>query len=204
VSDFILSALQGSNADLIVQVASLYLNPGMVVADVTYGTGAFWKQVDTEQYDFRPSDIATGVDLKHLPYGDDEIDVLVLDPPYMYNPKGTVKESLSVGYRLNESLELQLDDLRTTDDVLNLYYQGIKEAYRVIRRGGQLWLKCQDGIESGKQRWQHIRIFNEAEAMGWYGKDLFVLQTLSRPAIRWPHQLHARKNHSYLWILEKK
>src|SRR5690606_5361610 len=51
---YVLTALQGTNADLIERVAQIYLKPGMAVADVTYGKGVFWQKVDTGQFDFLP------------------------------------------------------------------------------------------------------------------------------------------------------
>lgn len=196
----ILSARVGNNDDLIRQVVRLYAPVGSVVADVTYGNGVFWKQVDLSLIRLLKSDLKTGVDFRALPYSDESVDVVVLDPPYTYNPKGTIKESISVGYRLNESGV----SIRTTEDVLALYSEGLGEAVRVVRHGGTVWVKCKDGIESGKQRWEHIRIFNIAASLGLRPKDLFVLIQTSRPAIRWKNQKHARKNHSYLWVFEKK
>lgn len=64
-------------------------------------------------------------------------------------------------------------------------------------------MKCQDQIQSGKQRWVHVELYDYAKSLGFYGRDLFVLVQKTRPAIRWPVQKHARKNHSYLWVLER-
>lgn len=198
----VLTAKVGLNADLIPDVARLYLKGGRV-ADVTYGKGNFWKQIDTSAFEFFPSDISTGVDCRALPYPDADIDIVVFDPPYIYNPKDTVKASLSNPYRVNES-GAQGMGLTTTSAVLDLYRSGMQEAFRVLKQGGFLLVKCQDQIEAGKQKWMHIDIFNYAVAMGFYAKDLFVLVQKTQPTIRWPIQKHARKNHSYLWVLEKK
>jgi hypothetical protein len=76
------------------------------------------------------------------------------------------------------------------------------EAYRVLRVGGQLWVKCQDEVVSGQQRWTHIELLDQAETLGFTALDLFLY---IRPAatLQVKRQLHARKNHSYLWIFRK-
>jgi len=194
----VLTAMLGKNADLFVEIARLYIPANAVVADVTYANGNFWSKVDTAQYNCRFTDLSTGVDMCDLPYEDASIDVVVIDPPYMYNPKGTVKASLSSPYNLNaERL------LKTNADVLSLYYDAIDEGLRVLSEEGRLIIKCQDIIQSGIQRWNHIYIHDFAVNRGMYAKDLFVLQTQSKPAMRWDHQHHARKNHSYFWIFDR-
>jgi hypothetical protein len=80
------TAHQGDNSTLIAEVARLYLKPGMSVADVTYGRGVFWKQVDLSVIDFHPTDLKDGVDFRELPYADQSMDLVVLDPPYMHHP----------------------------------------------------------------------------------------------------------------------
>jgi hypothetical protein len=87
-------------------------------------------------------------------------------------------------------------------DIIELYKGGIREAKRVLRPGGMLWVKCKDEIEGGHQRWSHVEIYNAATDLGFYGLDLFVLVTQVPCGLRWRNgQRHARKNHSYLWVL---
>jgi hypothetical protein len=159
------SAVRGLNADLIAQVARLYLSPGMVVADVTYGQGQFWRKVDTGALDFRPSDLSTGTDFRHLPYDDDTIDTLVLDPPYLSGPtSGSALKGYNTGYKINESF-IHLG-VTSNEDVIELYRQGMIEAHRVVKPKGQVWVKCQDTISGGKQRWNHITIYEAARSSG--------------------------------------
>lgn len=198
--NYVLTAQVGTNADLISDVARLYIRPGDVVTDVTYGKGVFWQKVDTSQFTLHATDLLRdGVDLRDLPYADASVNVVVLDPPYIYNPKDTVKSSISTPYRVNQTGL----GLTTIDAVVALYQDGIREAHRVLKPGGRLLVKCQDQIMSGKQRWVHVELYDFARSFGYYGRDLFVLVQKTRPAIRWPHQKHARKNHSYLWVLQK-
>ena len=198
----ILTAMFGTNADLFPQILELYVKPGDKIADVTYGNGVFWKKVDTSQYEFYPSDIQTGIDMRKLPYGDESFDMVVIDPPYMHTPGG-VKLSISKGYKVNE---LASTGVCNTKDIIELYKRAMIQARRVLKkRTGFMVVKCQDGIESGKQYWNHITLHNFAALeLQMYVKDLFVLVQRGTPAMRWKHQLHARKNHSYFWVFQRK
>jgi hypothetical protein len=192
----------GDNADLIAAASTLYIRDGATVADVTYGKGAFWRKTDTQRFELRASDLhplddtVTAHDFRDLPYHDETLDVVVLDPPYVHNPGRHITDA-----RYNNAAT-------TTGmynaDIMRLYGQGMEEARRVLRGGGQLWVKCKDEVESGKQRWSHITLFRQAEELGFYARDLFVIIPWSRTTSnRWPRQFHARKNHSYLWVFER-
>jgi len=47
---------------------ALYVPPGATVADVTYGKGAFWKDVAAQPYQVLASDVSIGIDCRALPY----------------------------------------------------------------------------------------------------------------------------------------
>jgi hypothetical protein len=196
----------GTNADLFATVSDLYLTAGDVVADVTYSSGRFWQKVDIRRYKFLASDLLAqrnsrvsvlGCDFRQLPYVAASIDTLVFDPPYIHAPgKGMLKD------RYNG---LATTDLASYADIVQLYRDGMTEAARVLRPGGQLWVKCKDTIASDRQRWTHITLAEIAAEMGMYSRDLFLLVPPAPSAVttgRWARQLHARKVHSYLWIFE--
>ena len=85
----ILTSNRGNNADLLASAFDLYAPKGAVIADVTYGKGSFWKQIDNSKYTALVSDIKPGfnvdarIDFRSLPYRDESIDVVMLDPPYL-------------------------------------------------------------------------------------------------------------------------
>jgi len=56
---------------------------------------------------------------------------------------------------------------------------------------------------AGKQRWSHLEILKIAEALGFIAIDLFILHRSAPALIQHERQLHARKNHSFLWVFEK-
>src|ERR1700730_15293036 len=96
----VLTATIGDNGDLFLNILSLYVPEGSVVADVTFGKGVFWKNVDTSKYVLKASDLKDGTDFRDLPYEDGSIHALVLDPPYMHDGK-TVHQALNKNYRNN-------------------------------------------------------------------------------------------------------
>ncbi len=196
----------GTNDQLIAEVARLYLSDGDVVADVTYSTGRFWKKVDLGRFSFLASDLmpapgqrvqVISCNFRELPYRDGSVDALIFDPPYIHAPgKGMLS------HRYNG---LQTTDLASYADIMALYRDGMTEAARVLRDGGQLWVKCKDTLASDRQRWSHITIYQLAQDMGLYPRDLFLLVPPAPSSVttgRWARQLHARKVHSYLWIFE--
>ena len=80
-----------------------------------------------------------------------------------------------------------------------------REASRVLRNKGTLIVKCQDEVSANKQWLTHVEIINEYTANGFYARDLFVVMRRNRPAAsRILKQKHARKNHSYFLVFEKK
>lgn len=188
----VLTAVIGTNADLLPKIFELYAKPGYKIADVTYGKGVFWRQIDQSQYEVFATDLQTGMDFRSLPYETGSIDVLILDPPYMHGG-GTVKASINDCYKNQNT---------SHESVIRLYAGGILEAARVLVKKGRIIVKCQDEIESGLQRLSHIEVVNLLELFGFRILDIFVLVQTSVPAMREEYQKSARKNHSYAIVAE--
>jgi hypothetical protein len=172
------------------------------VADVTFGAGMFWTSTSTARFELLASDISprneavAKMDFKCLEYADESLDVVVLDPPYLHNPGSHITDKLynNVGTTAG----------KYHADILADYELGMKEAWRALKPKGLLWLKCKDEVESGRQCWSHVELYQIAVAIGFYGQDLFVLTGNAPIAGRWKgKQRHARKAHSYLWVLRK-
>jgi len=191
--------VHGDNSDLFKAVSELYLKEGHYIADVTYGKGVFWKQIDIAKYHFYPSDLLTVkkalYDFKFLPYKDNTFDVVVFDPPYCHNPGKMMSNKNYLNAETTKGLYHQ--------DIMELYEKGLMEAKRILKTNGIILVKCKDEIESSIQQWSHIEIQNIATKIGLYAKDLFILNPKAYPVIQYKRQQHARKNHSYLWIFKK-
>src|SRR5205807_5556557 len=88
--------------------------------------------------------------------------------------------------------------------VLDLYFKGASEAYRILKAEGIYVIKCQDEVCANQQRLTHVEIVNELTALGFVVEDLFVILRKNRPGVsRMLRQVHARKNHSYFLVFRK-
>lgn len=210
-SDLTFSSHRLNNEDVFPKILSLHVQKNSVVADVTYGKGVFWKKVPKNHYKLLSSDIKTGVDCRNLPYKNNSIDVVILDPPYMEGLYRKSKTHLA-GDGTHSAFREHYSDGKVTSGgpkyhnaVLDLYYKAGLEAKRVLKRDGVLIVKCQDEVSSNKQHLTHVEIINEYQGYGFYTKDLFVVTRTNKPGVsRLIKQVHARKNHSYFLVFINK
>lgn len=211
-NDVVHSSHLGDNAALFSQILRLYTPPRSRIADVTWGKGAFWRDIPDDTYEIHATDIQMGVDCRDLPYDDGSLDALILDPPYMEGLFRTQTSEMA-GTGSHSAFRERYSDSNATvasggpkwhDAVLDLYFKAADEALRVLRNYGVFIVKCQDEVSANRQRLTHIELINEWAA-DFYCKDLFVVTRSNRPGIvRVKKQEHARKNHSYFLVFVKR
>lgn len=205
-NDLVFSAYVAGNDAVFPHILSLYVAQDSTVADVTYGEGVFWRNVPEDRYVVLGTDVQTGTDCRELPYEDNEIDCVVLDPPYMHTPGGsahTVHTAFERHYRNNGTGNKTTKKYH--EAVLELYEDAGKEAWRVLRDRGVLIVKCQDEVCSNRQRFTHVEIMQAYGQLGFIAEDLFVVVRQNRPGVsRAVRQVHARKNHSYFLVFWKR
>lgn len=169
-------------------------------ADLTFGNGGFWKDGIAEPW--IKSDLVEGshrltgqnliCDVRCLPFGDRSLQSVVFDPPFIHAPgKTSVMGNRFGGFKSQAAL-------------FQMYKESLTEIHRVLAPKGLLVFKNQDIVESGKQVYNHIRVYQVALVLGFDPIDLLVLVNLNRP-IGHNHgrQVHARKTHSYFWVFRK-
>src|SRR5712692_317194 len=81
----------------------------------------------------------------------------------------------SSSLHFTSSVSITNPEKKYHEAVLDLYFSGAREAYRVLKPKGILILKCADEVCANKQRLTHVEIVNEYEKIGFYVEDLFVL-----------------------------
>lgn len=209
-TNVITSAYVSGNKDVFPKILALHVASGSEIADVTYGTGVFWKNVDLSEYRLHATDLETGVDCCDLPYADCSLDCVVLDPPYMEGLFRRSKSHMAGAGTYKAFRDHYSNGEKTTGGakyhqaVLDLYFKAGRESHRVLRENGVLIVKCQDEVSANRQHLTHVEIINEYESRGFYTKDLFVVVRQNRPGIsRLKKQVHARKNHSYFLVFVK-
>ena len=205
-NDLVVSAHVDGNENVFPKILDLYVKPGSIVADVTYGKGVFWRNVPAGRYELRATDIQDGVDCRNLPYEAGSVDCVALDPPYMHSPGGTAHRGQKPfeSYYRNNGAGGQTAR-KYHEAVLDLYLEAGKEAHRVLRDRGVFIVKCQDEVCANRQRFTHVELILAYEELGFVAEDLFVVARSNRPGVsRTVRQVHARKNHSYFLVFWKR
>jgi len=224
-TDLVFSVYVADNSDVFPRVLSLHVPKRSLVADVTFGKGVFWKKVPPDEYVVLASDISakkhlklpkfitltSGIDCRELPYSDEYLDCLVLDPPYMEGLYRANKDHLAGDGTHSTFRHSYSNGMATStgpkwhEAVVDMYMKAGREAYRVLRKGGICIVKCQDEVSANKQRLTHVEIITGYESLGFYTKDLFVVVRQNKAGVsRLIKQEHARKMHSYFLVFQKR
>lgn len=193
----IIPSISYDQDEILKWIMELYLDGKPFELDPTYSKGNFYKHGVPEpelKFDISPQvDDCMKADVRDLPLADESIRSCIFDPPFIHGG----------GLGIPGRMQNRFGSLATNKLTLELYADGMKEINRVLIIDGVLIVKCQDEIESSKQKWTHIYVFEIARELGFIGDDLFILLARSRIG-NWKRQFHARKFHSYFWVFRKK
>ncbi len=196
----IIKSIGYDQKEMIADILKLHC-PSGIDLDCTYSTGNFYKNAPyaepTYKSDTEPAfDDVIKADARALPFEDNSFKCVMFDPPFL---TGNPKHPKNLGL-----MRKRFSYFPSMKELWKFYTDALKELYRVLQPNGILIFKCQDLTES-KQYLSHVYVVNEAEKAGYYVKDLFVLLAKSRLiGHNNQYQKHARKFHSYFFVLEKK
>lgn len=172
--------------------------------DPTYSKGNFYKgNFDEPKYKFDLYPQIEGVkkaNAEELPLESQSINTIMFDPPFL----ATKGKSLTLENDSNK-INKRFGVYPTEKELHQFYINALKEFYRILKDDGILIFKCQDKVSSSKQYFSHNFIMNEAENIGYYCKDMFILLAKNRIMADWQlkNQKNARKFHSYFLVFEK-
>jgi hypothetical protein len=183
-----------SNAELVKDIASLYLDEDYEMADLTFGRGIWWKK-------WRPKNLVChdiridGVDFTALPEPDDTYDAVAYDPPFI-SPGGR-KTSTIVDFNDRFGLEAAPKSPAALQKLIN---GGLFEASRVTKPGGIILCKCCSYVSSGKL-WPGVFLTQEyGFSIGLSLLDMFIFLGNKRPQPPGRRQVHARQNYSTMLV----
>lgn len=190
---------RNTNAKLMADCKTLGYLDGIVV-DVTYNIGRFWRIVTPPAWRFDIDPQFSGVqvaDFRELPFVDNAVDALVLDPPFGLRGTRSDFSDLTTGATYGNS-----DVYNPINSVHQLIQEGIDEAHRVLKVGGFLLLKCMPQQSCGHLNDQPGMFAERAVSSGRW-RDVDRLHVVTTPR-KQRSQKTARQNASTLVVLAKK
>lgn len=196
-----ISTISYDQNEIIENILHLHSLNQKIDLDPTYSVGNFYKNgLAQPEYKFDLVPQVEGVlqsDARHLPLGDSEVETIMFDPPFVIG--GELHDGIKEGSSI---IAKRFSNFTSWEELQDLYYNSLKEFYRILKPKGIVIFKCQDCVACSKQHFSHVEVMNYAVQLGFYPKDLFILLAKNR-LTDGRIQQHARKFHSYFWVFEK-
>lgn len=191
-----IKSISFSQDEILQNICALHI--GQVEADVTYGSGCFYRKIRPPLFTFdiapRPNLGVVPADVCRLPLKDCCLGSVMFDPPFLIKtgPGSNLKSRYGC-------IEGGMAGLGT------FYALALYELHRVLMPKGWLVFKCQDIVSGGKNYFIHCHIWEHARGLGFEAIDLFILEATRRQADPQGRvQRHARKYHAYFWVFKKR
>lgn len=195
----VVKSVQYKDRDIIKSIRQLYLNGNNFDLDSCFSTGKFYEDLPFPMYKLdkvpqHPSIERNDILFDGLPYDNNSLNGIIFDPPFMFGKHGkTDSNKMTVRFTMFD----------TWEGLKSMYQKSLAEFYRVLRKGGIVAFKCQDYTDS-KTTLTHCYVHNWAIEQGFKIEDLFILVfTGGRIWNSKLNQRHARKYHSYWFVLKK-
>ena len=194
----VIKSVSFNEQEIIRDILYLHCDSKPIECDPTYSIGNFYKNGLTKpKYKFDINPQTKGVVKScstNLPLDDDSIEVLMFDPPFMFEKRNRENENI-----MNKRFSMYNNGF---EELEHHYKNSLLEFARVLKTKGILIFKCQDYTDS-KTTLTHTYVHKWAEEVGFYAKDLFILLSKGAIANKSLKQRHARKYHSYYFVFER-
>jgi len=197
----VIKSVYNTDTEILRAIQTLYAPDGFGL-DPTFSKGVFYKEISPPKWKFDLNPVVNGVskaDCQNLPLPNSSMANIVFDPPFMFGGKNGPH-----GGQGKDLMSKRFGMFFNFDELKKVYQGALKEFWRVLKKRGYLFFKCQDYTDS-RTTMTHCLVYNWATEIGFYAQDVFVLVAKARPIFK-PNakQRHARKFHSYWWIFRKK
>jgi hypothetical protein len=178
--------------------------PNGIEVDTTYSIGNFYKNGRIPQPKYKFDKFPQREDIQQLeerlPFEDNTINSIMFDPPFVITGNKNV-HNYDKGSTI---IAKRFESFKNPKELFEVYSQALTEYYRVLDTNGVLIFKCQDTVSGGKNYFTHCWVMNKAYELGFYPKDLFILNAKNRIiSSKHKNQQHSRKYHSYFWVFTK-
>lgn len=195
----IIKSVVESDEEAISGIIKLHNSGRAFDLDPCFSVGNFYKRtIPAPRLRFDVSPSAKGVQsgcATFLPIEPESISSIIFDPPFMFGQHGQTKNNL-----MNKRFSM----FATWSELEFIYKGALAEFHSILKRKGIVAFKCQDYTDS-RTTLTHCHVYNWACEYGFYPKDLFILfwrgGRIWNPKL---NQKHARKFHSYWFVLEKR
>lgn len=203
----VIRTVNDDQEQIILDILKLHVPSSKIDLDPTYSKGVFYKGLvaaPQHKFDLYPQTEDTiQASADKLPLDNGSVKCVMFDPPFVISSGPSLKE-IKDGQNMTHT---RFGSFPTIIDLWKFYQESLEEFYRVLDDKGIVIFKCQDTVSSGKNYMSHCEVYRMAGEIGFYPKDLFILTAKSRINSfggKWHTQRHARKYHSYFWVLEKR
>ena len=199
--DKIISTIGFDEQEMIRDILYLHSNGNYIDCDPCYSVGNFYKnglEKPKHIFDkFPQTKDCKFAESHNLPLENESVNTIMFDPPFVItgDTYGEAKEGSSI-------IAKRFTGFHDFEEIKKMYSDSLKEFYRILKPNGIVIFKNQDVVACSKNHFTHAWIMNEAIKIGYYPKDLFILLAKARLTDNRKQQ-HARKYHSYFWVLQK-
>lgn len=185
--------------ELLNAILILHNDSNDIELDPMYNKGSFYKDIiNKPKYRFDINALENNYDCEYryacnLPFKDNSIKSMILDPPFMFGIHGKALEN-----RCAKRYTMY----KNKNELKSSYSSLLDEASRILKKGGLLIFKCQDYTDD-KTFMTHCFVYNLALDKGFFAKDLVLLNKENKIYNSNLNQRHFRKTHCYFWIFVK-
>ena len=190
-----------NDTEMFEAISQIFLKGKPFELDPTFSKGNFYKKFPEPKFksDLVPQrEDVVECDCRNLSYiQSGTIKSICFDPPFLFRNRKAVN---------NDKMCARFSYFQTFEELLLMYYESLKEFYRVLETRGILVFKCQDLTDgSGSRPFfdTHTEIIKMARSIGFSLRDIGILVVKNKIIRKAKQQGCLRKVHSYYLVFRK-